>query len=436
MQPVPPLILNHYSPNKGDRAVLYFILREFKRAGIEEVTVSCSDPEMTRSWQPPSESGIRLVPWGLSRYWPPGGLRFAGRHLQFWGGRTRCKIIRGLIRGSHRVPLMDMVCDGAFWQALRQSHVAISTGGHHVTTLVHDDAFCPQVYDMALALLAGRPLVLWSQTIGPFNFRHVGSKELVQTILRQAAEIWVRDEGAVADMRSIGIVRDVAKTYDSVFGLNDALSDFVPPCRREPVAGIAVYTKPHCPNDHYVHTLARLVDFLLQEKLTIRFFPMEVKGSGGDDRPLIRQILGQVKHPEGCQIADRDLHPLEHLLEVSKCRLFIGHKTHSVVFALTTGTPLVALAYHRKTLDFMDQFELRRFAIPDVELSEDGLRQNTRELLSELDQTAEQIHVRAGEVGQCVRDDFQSILRRWCEVGFRSPLPAPRSLQPRITGTT
>lgn len=142
----------------------------------------------------------------------------------------------------------------------------------------------------------------------------------------------------------------------------------------------------------------------------MRFFPMEVKGSGGDDRLLIQQILEHVEHPEGCQIIDRDLHPLEHLIEVSKCRLFIGHKTHSVVFALTTGTPLIALAYHRKTQDFMDQFGVNRFCIPDVKLSEDDLQQKTYELLNELDTTAEQIQARAVEIGQCVRDDFQSIL--------------------------
>jgi len=408
------LILNHYSPNKGDRAMLYFILRELQRFGINNSTVSCSAPEMTRSWLQPGESqGIRLVPWGWSPYWSGRSLCFTKQDWRSWGLWIRSKIIRELACGSPRIPRIGIVCDGSFSKALRQSHAVISTGGHHVSTLVQDNAFCCQVYDMALTLLAGKPLVLWSQTIGPFKFSHLESKRLVQTVLQKAAEIWVRDEGSIADMESIDVVRDIAKTYDSVFGLNDALSDYTPPNQREAIAGIAVYTRPGCSKDLYVQTLARLADFLLQEELSVRFFPMEVKGSAGDDRSLIDEVLEHVKNPSACQIVDRDLHPLEHLNEVAKCRLFIGHKTHSVIFALTAGTPLVALAYHRKTQDFMDQFGLSRFCVPDLELCENDLLQRTSNLLNELDATAEQIHARAAEIGQHVRDGFRSILQRW-----------------------
>lgn len=406
------LILNHYSPNKGDRAVLHFILRELGRANIGEVSVSCSEPEMTRSWLHPSESNIKLVPWGAPPYWPSQGLRFSARKRHLWGLWARCSIIRELLHRSMHICSLELLCNRSFSRALRQNSIAISTGGHHVSTLVQDNAFCCQIYDMALALLAGKRLVLWSQTIGPFHFTHAGSKRLVQDVLLKATEIWIRDEGSVADMERIGVIRDTFSTYDSAFGLADTLPEFVPPSQREAVAGIAVYTRPGCAEEYYICSIARLANSLLQRGIRIRFFPMEVKGTGGDDRPLIREILRHVRDSEQCQIVDQDLHPLEHLSEVSKCRLFIGHKTHSVVFALATSTPLVALAYHRKTQDFMDHFGLSRFCISDVILTDEIFWQKTSGLLDELDVIAECIHARSVDIGKCVRDDFRSVLQR------------------------
>ena len=39
------LVINQCSTNKGDRAVLFFVLRELSRNGIDQVTVSASNPE-------------------------------------------------------------------------------------------------------------------------------------------------------------------------------------------------------------------------------------------------------------------------------------------------------------------------------------------------------------------------------------------------------
>ena len=73
---------------------------------------------------------------------------------------------------------------------------------------------------------------------------------------------------------------------------------------------------------------------------------------------MIRSILEDVRFPQRCTVLDSDLDLAEHFAEVARCRAFVGHKTHSVLIALTVGTPVLALAYHPKTADFMKQYDL------------------------------------------------------------------------------
>lgn len=65
---------------------------------------------------------------------------------------------------------------------------------------------------------------------------------------------------------------------------------------------------------------------------------------------------------------------------------FVGHKTHSTIFALATGTPLLAIAYHPKTIEFMRQFDMEQFVIDDKVMTGDKLISMFDELSSHLDE--------------------------------------------------
>ena len=73
--------------------------------------------------------------------------------------------------------------------------------------------------------------------------------------------------------------------------------------------------------------------------------------------------------PSECFMEVEDLATPDHLKKVAQCQYFIGHKTHSTIFALLSGTPLIGICYHPKTKAFMKQFGVERFAIDDSCLS-------------------------------------------------------------------
>jgi len=58
------LVINQCSTNKGDRAVLFFVLRELARNGVNQITVSASNPEYWEDKPDFPERGVRVIPWG------------------------------------------------------------------------------------------------------------------------------------------------------------------------------------------------------------------------------------------------------------------------------------------------------------------------------------------------------------------------------------
>ncbi len=409
------LVINQCAGNKGDRAIAYFVMRELYRNGITSTVMSTSDRRLWRNTSWLSEYGVELAPWG----WNVERVRRCDRlttPIQYF--RRQCQgrlyaVLRHLVdMGAGRFWL-PALSDGAFLRGLKGTDLVVSTGGHHVTTLLSKDAVSPQLYDMGLALLAGRPLVLWSQSIGPLDFVDARNDRYVRNILRRTSLIFLRDQQSEEVLRRIDLNgSSVRRTFDSVIGLNDLCQEYVPASQRSPSVGIAVYTAQHRPPEErirYIRTMAALVDHAFTRGLQVRLFPMETEGTGADDRPLIREILREAKQSTHVTI-EPDMETAQHLREVAKCQLFVGHKTHSVIFALTVGTPLLALAYHPKTQDFMRQYGLEPFCISDRNLEIDALLERFDLLAQKADENGASAFEKSREFGRKVRTDFAALL--------------------------
>lgn len=416
-EPKNVLVINHYPNNKGDRAVLTFVVRELSRAGVSQIVVSASDPESWRCTLSDLASPVTMTPWGWGADHPKAlsyGRRVMRGLKRHYFRRVAYRIVRSRIaRPSGR--LARALCNGRFYRAVRAADLIISTGGHHLTTLLTTDGVSNQLCDQAMAALSGTPLVLWSQSIGPFEFQDRRDLEAAKGILTRSAMVYVRDEQSIQLMQRHGVGQaNVRGTFDSVVGLNDAIGEYVAPSARGNTVGVAIYSAQErsCSQKaNYVDVMVALVLHVNAQGATVRFFPMELKGSISDDRALVAEIVSRCDKVGGqCTVEDRDLDTLTHLKEVSKCRLFVGHKTHSVVFGLTVGTPMLAIAYHRKTRDFMDKYGLSENCIDDSELATDLLLRKVANLQQNLDAVGRMQAETSRVLGAKVRDDFRGML--------------------------
>ena len=412
------LVINQCSTNKGDRAVLFFVLRELARSGVDQVTVSASNPEYWEDKPDFPDVAVRIIPWGWDNSRKK-GVGFLGKviyrvHKVILKQRIHFPLVRNALIAGKRPWYLRFLVNKQFAEAVKDADIVLSTGGHHVTTMFVPDAVTPQIFDMAAALLYDKPLVLWSQSIGPFDFKSPKCKLLVQKILSGASRIFIRDDASAEQITKVVVsLEHVSKTRESVFGLYDIVKSRTKPSERPPVMGVAVYvhTRANQLKEHEEHRryFASLIDHAIEAGYKVRFFPMELQST---DHPCIEAVINSVDKKENCEIVEGFPGTLDHINAVAQCKIFVGHKTHSQIFSLVAATPLLAIAYHRKTEDFMAQFGLEKYCIADAQLSTEKLIK----LFDEVNNNLDTINRKAEEVGSrmCiqVKEDFTRVIEQ------------------------
>jgi polysaccharide pyruvyl transferase WcaK-like protein len=410
------LVINQCSTNKGDRAVLFFVLRELSRNGIDQVTVSASNPEYWHERPDFPEIDVRVIPWG----WDNSRNKDAGfcgkvihrilkvilkRHINF-------PLVRNALIAGKRPWYLDFLINRQFVKALKEVDIVISTGGHHITTMFVPDAVTPQIFDMAAALIYEKPLLLWSQSIGPFRFKSHKNRLMVQKILSGTSRIFIRDEDSAEQIKEMQVSHGhVSKTYESVFGLCDIVKSRIKPSKRPPVMGISVYVhtranqlKEHENNPRY---FASLIDHAIEAGYKVRFFPMELQGT---DRLFIEAVINNANKKEDCEIVEGFPGTSDHINAISQCRMFVGYKTHSQIFSLLAATPLLAIAYHKKTEDFMAQYGLEEYCITDAQVSAEKLIELFDEINNNPDAINQKQEATGSEMCKQVKEDFARMI--------------------------
>ena len=418
------LVINQCSTNKGDRAVLFFVLRELVRNGVDEITVSASNPRYWEDRPNLPDVAVRVIPWGWDTSRAK-GVGFLGKVIHrarklILPRRIGFPLVRNALIAGKRPWYLRFVVNRQYLEAIEQADLVLSTGGHHITTMFVPDAVTPQVFDMAVALLYGKPLVLWSQSIGPFDFGSAKSKLMVQKILSGASQIFIRDEASADQISEMGVsLERVSRTFESVFGLCDVVKSRARPSERRPVMGVAVYVyvranrlKEH---ENYTRCFAPLIDHAIEAGYKVRFFPMEL---GGTDRACIEAVINSVQREENCEILEGFPGTSEHLDAVAQCRMFVGHKTHSQIFSLVAATPLLAVAYHKKTEDFMAQFGLEKYCVDDAQISAEKLIEMFDEMNNNLDVISHKQQEVGSEICEQVKRDFARMIEEvWAKQG-------------------
>ena len=367
------LIINHYSGNKGDRAVLYFLITALHDMGYTEVTVSTSNRKLYAQVNDVYKYDVKYIPWGKNEEFN------ASSKFQYYWSRIRWRFYRKIAfpivnwlccNDINIVP--PFFCNKEFRRHIKKAEIVISTGGHHLTTRFYPNGNCAMIYDLILTKLFKKRYIIWSQTFGPFNYTSKICQCAMKKIIDGASTVFVRDLHSKIDLHEIGIdYTKMIDSYESVMGLADVVTPYVNPSRREKIIGMTVYNaERRSPEEHakYVREVSAIGDFCCELGYHIRFFSHEMRGAVIDDRPLIKEIVRSMKNGN-VSIEEDDYNTVDHLRAVAKCCMFIGHKTHSVVFGLATGTPMLALAYHPKTVDFMKMYDLSENCLLENDLS-------------------------------------------------------------------
>lgn len=228
-----------------------------------------------------------------------------------------------------------------FFKNVKRGNVYLSTGG---------DNYCYTELDKLsdynyLIKKRGGKTVLWGCSIEPDNIKG----NVIQDLKRYDL-IVAREPITVAALYSAGIKDNVVQFPDPAFQLNKInlplpegflegnmvginLSPLIMSCEKE--EGITL--------KNYLF----LIDYILTEtNMGIALIPHVVKG-GSNDLEILAQIKAQYKR-ENRVLLFRDYNCEEIKGFISRCRFFIGARTHSTIAAYSTCIPTLVVGYSVK----------------------------------------------------------------------------------------
>jgi polysaccharide pyruvyl transferase WcaK-like protein len=144
----------------------------------------------------------------------------------------------------------------------------------------------------------------------------------------------------------------------------------------------------------------------------VRLFPMQLKGAASDDRPFLAELCSGISSSRIEIMGDYN-NMKDHMAAISKCNYFIGHKTHSIVMSLAMAVPLIAIAYHPKTLDFMQKFGLAEYCIDDRRLEFGNFKTMFERLEDNREEVVRLQKAKVKVFAKTVQSDFDDMLKSY-----------------------
>ncbi len=379
------LITHFYSRhNNGDAAILHGQLTELKAALPKaQLTVATMDDVN----QYPAFEGTPQVPALFLTALDPrrssllnmlhvvrsfvGGWLWAGTYRLFgWG-------FAGLMIPSER----------QFLRALAAADIVVPVGGGYFRT---GKAGVTGAVDLWLILqpfyLAQqlkKPIVLYSQSIGPFHGHW--QERRVQRVLNSCRQINLRENKSLALLKCMGVSQSrMQRTADAAFLItNKELKPKLPTtlldqlsALRRPLVGVTARSWLSKEGQAaYEHQMALAIDAIIeQHNVSVILVPqVTFDDLGDDDRTVQSRIYAQLKHQDKVLnlLDSLDFRELKALY--GQLDYLIGTRFHSVIFALTEHVPAIAVEYEHKTSGIMNDLGLGDWVISMEQLSSEKI---------------------------------------------------------------
>jgi colanic acid/amylovoran biosynthesis protein len=245
----------------------------------------------------------------------------------------------------------------------RAADVVVSTGG---TYLVEHYDLTPRLLSMEAALAAGKPLVLYTQSLGPF--REEGNRAALRRLLPRAALVLLRDRLSLEHLQDAGVATDNAVVAaDVVFAMGDSarLAEAARgggfPTDRRPRVAISVREWSHFNGTsrddgmrQYTDAMRQAVVRLVEHHGAEVTFLSTCQGIPeywtDDSRTAVEIAAGLPEHVRASTHVDRAFYEPTALIEkLAAFDLVVTTRMHMAILSLGAGTPVLPIAYEFKT---------------------------------------------------------------------------------------
>ncbi|UQZ84415.1 Polysaccharide pyruvyl transferase [Paenibacillus konkukensis] len=322
--------------NSGDEAVLQSILLALEEQG--------------------RESGIRFVPIVLS------------------ASPEKTKATYG-VEAAHRMRIGEVI------RAIRGADGLISGGGSLLQDATSAKTIPYYLAILKIAQLFGKPTFIYSQGIGPV---HRGMFfGWIRSVFNKSKYISVRDKESKELLLKMKVAREIAVVPDPVMGmpLGSCASQAAAHADRggsasdKPVIGVSVRYWNQDRSE--LKALAEALRTVLERsEAVIRFLPFHLPSDAAASAELMGWIGGGFD--SRMTVADHITHPQHMLAEVGRCRLLLGMRLHSLIYAASQEVPLLGISYDPKIDQFLNRLQTSAIAstqtVDSAKVAEEMLR--------------------------------------------------------------
>lgn len=312
----------------------------------------------------------------------------------------------GLWSIKHGIPLLPQIFLNSVERRdlleYKTADLVVSSGG---TYLVENYSLAARVFDYQISLYLDRPLVFFTQSLGPFA--NPENRAALRPIFDESVAILVRDEQSRRNLDQLGVKnKNVHVVADAAFALSD-LETLEPAKSRVVETGrplrVAISVRewkhfktvePSQGMDRYYEALRALSDHLVEKYDAEITFLSTCQGMTeywtDDSREAQKIVEGLSPNTRASVSVDSAFHSPAVLARTLKdFDLVIATRMHMAILALTVGTPVLPIAYEFKMRELFQRLAQERW-VQDIEaITGDGLIQAVDQFLQELPEMRE-----------------------------------------------
>jgi colanic acid/amylovoran biosynthesis protein len=347
------VITNPVISNAGDAAILAGIVSALQEVSpITDLVVFDSNAASTAALYPEWNVRQQLTEPHLPR--PTFFLRAKRKaQLTFIALLARVPVLARLVAGSHRVIRTRFTSS---LHAIASADVVVSAGG---TYFVDHYDFAPKVLELRLAAAFGRPIVLWTQSMGPFTSDRARSQ--IGKLSGLVDGVFFRDQRSRDNWDRVNTQAPAeAVVADAAFTLSpaDRAAGDVPAQH----AIICIRDWAHqgadggaVDRDDYIQSVRALASGLLAKgwrvtsSSTCQGIP-----TYRDDSVFAAEVFAGIP----VEIDREQRSPLELQQQLASADLVVTARMHLAILALIQKTPAVAIAYEFKSLELFESLGL------------------------------------------------------------------------------
>ncbi|BAU15120.1 polysaccharide pyruvyl transferase [Leptolyngbya sp. NIES-3755] len=425
------IISNTIALNGGDAAILIAIVKLLREAfGADtEFLISENQPEAAHKYYP--ELKFRRMLYSTIRF--PPEIRWTRRFLQFL---NNWRLIGGAIcidRGLDSVA--NLLLNDRERQSFEDYHSAdliVSTGG---TYLVENYGLRPRILDYQISQALGKPLVFFTQSLGPFR-TNAYYRNSLKPIFEKAALMLLRDQKSQGHLTEIGIQNPNRHvTADAVFALADQTAIAASKSPTHPLQSplrIAISVREWkffkqisetAGMEKYIRSIQSLITHLVQQHGAQITFISTCQGIPeywtDDSKTAFEMYLGLPEEIQSAVKVDQSFRSPHDLIETLKTfDVVIPTRMHMAILALGAGVPVLPIAYEFKTQELFATLGLEQW-VHDIETvtseslieSFDAFLQALPEIRPVMFQGVEQLRQMALESGKLVKQAYEAKVR-------------------------